>query len=91
MPNVFWISGFYFTQSFFTGVRQNYARKFKIPIDQIQFDFEIVDSKSEGDIFCQPNIGCYVNGLFMEGQIYIFYNYILKFDVYIKLNVYYFI
>ncbi|KRX05483.1 hypothetical protein PPERSA_04520 [Pseudocohnilembus persalinus] len=67
MPNVFWISGFYFTQSFFTGVRQNYARKFKIPIDQIQFDFEIVDSKSESDIFCQPNIGCYVNGLFMEG------------------------
>uniref|UniRef100_A0A671XYF8 Dynein axonemal heavy chain 7 n=1 Tax=Sparus aurata TaxID=8175 RepID=A0A671XYF8_SPAAU len=59
-PIVFWVSGFYFTQSFLTGVAQNFARKYTIPIDYIGFEFEThMDEK--------PEEGAYIKGLFMEG------------------------
>eukprot|EP00644_Phytophthora_capsici_P009072 jgi/Phyca11/526027/estExt2_fgenesh1_pm.C_PHYCAscaffold_60111 len=51
-PPVYWISGFFFTQAFITGTQQNYARKHKLPIDQVGYD--MVD-------------GAYVDGLFLEG------------------------
>ena len=49
------------TQAFLTGSKQNFARKFKIPIDHIDFDFDIKDS--EGDCSEPPSDGVYCKGV----------------------------
>merc|ERR1712159_15242 len=69
-PNCFWISGFYFPQSFMTAVNQNYARKYKIPIDLIAFKFAITANEDPGAITTKPNDGAYVYGLFFEGALW---------------------
>jgi len=42
IPRVFWINKFFFAHGFLTGARQNYARKFKIPIDIMDLDFKVI-------------------------------------------------
>ncbi|KAI9538399.1 Dynein heavy chain 6, axonemal [Dissostichus eleginoides] len=41
-PKSFWISGFFFPQGFLTGVLQNHARHYNLPIDELNFRFNMV-------------------------------------------------
>ena len=63
-PVTFWLPGFFFTQAFLTGSKQNYARRYKIEIDKIDFDFVIKDGEEEKE---PPENGVYVNGYYIEG------------------------
>jgi len=44
-------------KGFLTGVLQTHARKYKIPIDQLQFTFRIMEDKES--IFGRPQVGFY--------------------------------
>lgn len=66
VPSVFWISGFYFPQAFLTGTLQNFARKYKYPIDIVSFNYIMLET-SQDKLVEKPFDGVYIRGLFLEG------------------------
>lgn len=65
IPDLFWISVFFFPQSFLTGTLQNYARKYHCPIDTVSFGFKMMDESWEN--LKAPADGCFIRGLYLEG------------------------
>lgn len=66
LPKILWISRFHFTQGFLTGTKQNYARKYKIAIDLLDYDFEVLDTLEEAEAN-PPQDGINVIGPYIEG------------------------
>merc|ERR550514_1066684 len=64
-PTVMWISGIFFTQALLTGALQNFARKYTLPIDEIDFDFEFMKKGAVDQKSPKPKDGIYINGLFL--------------------------
>lgn len=66
-PATFWVSGFFFTQSFLTGCKQNYARRLTLAIDGIMFDYRVICPQHNTDLTKPPEHGAYIYGMFLEG------------------------
>uniref|UniRef100_A0A8P4KSK9 AAA+ ATPase domain-containing protein n=1 Tax=Dicentrarchus labrax TaxID=13489 RepID=A0A8P4KSK9_DICLA len=63
-PKSFWISGFFFPQGFLTGVLQNHARHYNLPIDELNFRFNMVPVYRDQ----VPEDGVLVHGMFMDAS-----------------------
>ena len=57
-PSVYWLSGFYFTQSFLTGVLQNHSRKNQLQIDHLHMKFDVTEFEIE--VQERPETGVYI-------------------------------
>ena len=66
-PTKFWLSAFFFTQSFLTGIKQNYARKNKESIDRLEFDFDFADRDDYDMKKVISREEYYIYGLYIEG------------------------
>lgn len=64
IPDIMWITRFFFTQGFLTGAKQNYARKYNIAIDLLDYDFEVVEDEENAK---PPEDGINVVGMYIEG------------------------
>jgi dynein heavy chain len=80
MTASFWISGLYVPQGFITGVKQQFARKMLVPIDQLKIRAHAVrnsDEKAMSDAGDRdlparlpqdsPPVGVFIHGLFLQG------------------------
>ena len=65
-PATFCMPFVYFTVGFLTGAMQSHARKHVIPIDSLNFSFEMTKMNGPQDVQAAPEDGVYVDGLYIE-------------------------
>lgn len=70
-PIVYWLSGFYFTQSFITGVLQNHCRKQQLQIDLVDITYEVTEFETEQNK--APDVGVYVKVSGFEWFAFLFH------------------
>lgn len=81
-PEIYDISLFFFAQGFLTSLLQNYARKYTVAIDTINFDFsvtdqlimddsEFVNNGNKASVNLPPTKdGTFITGLYLEAAVY---------------------
>jgi dynein heavy chain len=60
---MFWLAGFFFVHAFMTGAMQNYARRYTLPVDTLNFEHHMLE---EEVYTTKPEDGVYVYGPFCE-------------------------
>jgi len=65
-PRVYWLGGLTYPTGFLTAVLQTAARRGGVPIDNLGFEYGVVNL-TEREIGAAPKEGVYVKGLFLEG------------------------
>lgn len=65
-PSTFPLPAFFFTQAFLTSAKQNYARKYRIEIEKVDFDFEVLDTGNDEERE-RPDDGVLVYGIYFDG------------------------
>lgn len=65
IPSKIWISAFFYTQAFLTGILQNHARKMHIAIDSLTIESIVLSP--DYDTSKPPAEGCIIYGLYIEG------------------------
>merc|ERR1711988_1676851 len=65
-PSSFPLNLFFFPQGFMTGTMQTFARKYKVPVNRLNFSFEVLDADLTPDQIEEPDDGVICNGLYLE-------------------------
>jgi dynein heavy chain len=68
-PTCYWLSGFFYPQSFMTGILQTHSRRYGIPIDHLKFSFNVTDCNKD-EIKAGAYDGVYIYGLILEGAVW---------------------
>jgi dynein heavy chain len=62
-PPSYWLSAFYFPQSFLTGILQRHSRLHGLPIDSLSLELDLLDEEPKAF----PEVGVNIHGLFFDG------------------------